>query len=186
MFSALYENHFNYDCSMPSRAFGYLNLGTVMYSNCRYNTTVQVETMSVTVSRVEVLCIGAVDSVNNYTVLLSAFCPKFLLSLWPPSFAPFLFLSVDCTFLTKMPLKNVGQHVACHPAMFSERLLQSATKYPYHRGGARAWLPAEPGVLSCLRPNLYSVGGPRPQGHDLGGNPPPMGLHSGLPGLSLF
>jgi hypothetical protein len=28
MFEALYENHFQYDCSMPSRAFGYLNLGT--------------------------------------------------------------------------------------------------------------------------------------------------------------
>jgi hypothetical protein len=31
MFSALAENHFLYDCSMPSRAFGYLNLGTKLY-----------------------------------------------------------------------------------------------------------------------------------------------------------
>jgi hypothetical protein len=31
MFSALADNHFLYDCSMPSRAFGYLNLGTKLY-----------------------------------------------------------------------------------------------------------------------------------------------------------
>jgi len=41
MFEALYENHFQYDCSMPSRAFGYLNLENGLYPYTLDHDTIQ-------------------------------------------------------------------------------------------------------------------------------------------------